>query len=70
MAPLDIPSFATEAEEADWLYEHREEITAYLVAEVGAGRNGIGSRGRWKLMQDQKAREQAEAAATGVSVIR
>ncbi len=27
---LEYPDFASEAEEADWLYEHREELDSYF----------------------------------------
>ena len=55
-----IPAFATEAEEADWWYEHREEIAQDLITAVRAGKNGIGTRGRLKQIRERKAQ-----AATG-----
>ncbi len=54
-----IPAFATEAEEADWWYEHREEITQDLIEAVRAGRNGIGTRGRLQQIRDRWANEEA-----------
>jgi len=53
-----VPSFASEAEEAQWWYDHREETGRALVEASQQGRNGIGSMGRLK-----KLREAAEAAA-------
>jgi hypothetical protein len=33
-----IPKFATEAEEADWLYEHREEHSEVMAKAMREGR--------------------------------
>lgn len=35
---LTYPDFASEAEEADWLYEHREELDLYFSPMVGTVR--------------------------------
>ena len=41
-----IPAFTTEAEEAVWLYERREELGAEMLEELRAGRGGEGSVAR------------------------
>jgi hypothetical protein len=35
---LDVPNFASEAEEADWWFEHRAEVEAELVQAAAEGR--------------------------------
>jgi hypothetical protein len=59
-----IPNFATEAEEAQWWYDHRAETAADLVAAVREGRNGIGTLGRAKLRAEAAAKAEAEQAAS------
>lgn len=54
-----LPKFESEAEEAQWWYDHRDEIGADMLAAVLEGRNGIGTLGRAKL----RAAAQAEAEA-------
>jgi pyocin large subunit-like protein len=58
-----IPVFQSEAEEAQWWYDHREEIGADLVAAMREGRNGIGTLGRAKLRAEAQAKAEAEAQA-------
>jgi hypothetical protein len=58
-----IPKFETEAEEAQWWYDNREQTAADLLAAVREGRNGIGTLGRAKLRAEQ-AKAEAEKAAT------
>jgi hypothetical protein len=62
MEPRRIPVFATEAEEAKWWYENREELAQDFVEARKAGRLGEGSKARWLRMQAEK--KQAELAAT------
>ncbi len=57
-----IPQFANEAEEAQWWYDHREEIGADMLAAVREGRNGIGTLGRAKLRAAAQAEAEAQAA--------
>ncbi len=58
-----IPKFASEAEEAQWWYDHREETAADLIAAVREGRNGIGTLGRAKLRAEAQAKAEAKEAA-------
>jgi hypothetical protein len=60
-----IPVFATEAEEAQWWYDHREEIGADMLAAMREGRNGIGSLGRAKLRAAAEAEAEAKKSKTG-----
>ena len=60
-----IPVFATEADEAQWWYDHRDEIAADMVAAVREGRNGIGTLGRAR--QRQEAAETAARQAQSVT---
>jgi hypothetical protein len=57
-----IPVFQSEAEEAQWWYDHRDEIAADLVAAMHEGRNGIGTLGRAKLRAEAAAKAEAEKA--------
>jgi hypothetical protein len=57
-----IPKFETEAEEARWWYENREELAQDFVNAVREGRAGPGSMAR--LRERQRTRE-AEVAAAG-----
>jgi hypothetical protein len=41
-----VPAFATEAEEAQWWFDHREETGRALVEASQQVRNGEGSLGR------------------------
>jgi hypothetical protein len=59
-----IPKFESEADEAQWWYDHREETARDLVAASQQGRNGIGTLGRAKLREEAEARAQAEQTAT------
>lgn len=60
MKPRIIPVFATEAEEAKWWYDNREELAQDFVEARKAGRLGEGSRARWLRRQAEK--QQAEMA--------
>jgi hypothetical protein len=64
-----IPKFASEAEEAQWWYDHREETAADLIAAVREGRNGIGTLGRAKLRAEAQAKAEAEAKAQAEPVV-
>ena len=64
VSKIKLPRFANEAEEADWWYEHREEIGDELVAAIRSGQNGIGSLGRAKL-RAAAAEAEAKKAKTG-----
>jgi hypothetical protein len=59
-----IPKFATEAEEARWWYENREELAQDFVNAVREGRAGPGSMAR--LRERQRAREAELAAAAPI----
>jgi hypothetical protein len=61
MEPRRIPVFATEAEEAKWWYDNREELAQDFVEARKAGRIGEGSKARWARMQAE--RQQAEQTA-------
>jgi ABC-type taurine transport system substrate-binding protein len=65
VSEIKLPRFANEAEEADWWYEHREEIGDELVAAIRSGQNGIGSLGRAKLRAAAEAEAEAKKAKTG-----
>jgi ABC-type taurine transport system substrate-binding protein len=65
VSKIKLPRFANEAEEADWWYEHREEIGDELVAAIRSGQNGIGSLGRAKLRAAAEAEAEAKKAKTG-----
>jgi hypothetical protein len=63
-----IPKFETEAEEAQWWYDNREQTAADLLAAVRDGRNGIGTLGRAKLRAEQaKAEVEKTAAASNAA---
>jgi hypothetical protein len=44
---LKLPKFENEDEEARWLFDHREELGAELVAASKEGRLGPGTRARY-----------------------
>jgi len=48
MNKLSIPRFANETEEADWWYENRHELAAEMIEALKTGKNGEGSRGRYR----------------------
>ena len=50
MATRRIPVFDTEAEEANWWFEHRVELGDELVAAAREGRLGEGSVSRYARM--------------------
>jgi hypothetical protein len=56
-----IPKFATEAEEADWWFDHREETARAMVEAFQQGRNGIGTLGRARLRAEAQAEAEAQA---------
>jgi hypothetical protein len=64
VSKIKLPRFANEDEEAQWWYDHREEIGADMLAAVREGRNGIGTLGRAKL-RAAAAEAEAEAKKTG-----
>jgi hypothetical protein len=66
MEKIIIPQFASEAEEAQWWFDHREEIGADMIAAVREGRNGIGTLGRAKLRAEAESKAQA-ASQTSTS---
>ena len=55
-----IPKFENEAEEAQWWFDHREEISDDIVAASREGRLGEGSRARFQ----RRMAEQKQGAAT------
>lgn len=52
-----LPAFRSEAEEAEWWYEHREELAEDFTEAVRTGQLGEGTRGRLARIQEQKAKE-------------
>jgi hypothetical protein len=46
MAPKKLPKFASEAEEARWLFNHRDELAQDMVGAIRSGHSEEGSRGR------------------------
>lgn len=61
-----LPKFANEAEEADWWYEHRNEVADDLIAASRAGTLGPGTRVRY---QQRMAKIVAEEAAAKQELI-
>jgi transcription elongation GreA/GreB family factor len=61
MEPRKIPKFATEAEEARWWYDHRDEIAQDIIDASRAGRLGEGSRSRALRRTQETASASAEA---------
>jgi len=60
-----VPVFATEAEEAQWWFDHTEETGHALVEASQQGRNGEGSLGR----HARKLRELAEAESSPPQIL-
>jgi hypothetical protein len=48
MNKLSIPHFENETQEADWWYEKRHEVAAEMIDALKAGKNGEGTRGRYR----------------------
>jgi len=46
METLEVPKFATEAEEADWWYDIREILTDHFIQAAKEGRLGYGTAKR------------------------
>jgi hypothetical protein len=61
-----IPKFESEAEEAKWLYDHREEFAQDFVDAAREGRLGPGIKVRWAERQRKLAAE-AEVATQSAS---
>jgi hypothetical protein len=55
-----IPAFQSEAEEAQWWYDHREEIGADMLAAVREGRTSLSSPSK----RLQRLQELAETKAS------
>jgi len=53
-----MPKFATEAEEAQWWFDHRMELADDMVAAIREGRTGEGSRARAARLKSEAAQEQ------------
>jgi hypothetical protein len=71
MAPKRLPKFASEAEEATWLFNHRGELAQDMVAAIRSGRSGEGSRGRaLRRMLPQQEKPTASAQHVGRTAIR
>ena len=60
MEPRKIPVFATEAEEAQWWYDHREELAQDFVDAAKAGRLGEGSKARFARRMAAKQNQEIE----------
>ena len=52
---MRVPEFQTEAEEAEWLYAHREELAQDIIASAREGRLGEGSVARLARMRQEQA---------------
>jgi hypothetical protein len=66
MAPKRLPKFASEAEEATWLFSHRGELAQDMVAAIRSGHSGEGSRGRaMRRMLPQQNKPASAAQAVG-----
>ena len=64
MALPKMPKFATEAEEAKWWFDHREELADDMVTAIRKGRLGEGSKARWARKQAERLQaEQQESTA-------
>ena len=65
MNKLSIPKFENEAEEARWLFDHREELGAEFVAASKEGRLGPGTRARYlrRLQETEQANGGLQALA-------
>jgi hypothetical protein len=64
-----LPHFASEAEEADWVYEHRDDIADDLVAAMRDGRLGENSRAQWERRKQQETASSSQSSSTpGTSV--
>jgi hypothetical protein len=62
-----IPKFATEAEEANWWFDHREEIADDIVAASREGRLSEGIKARWQRRQAEKQLAANEAHSTSLT---
>ncbi len=62
---MKLPYFENEAAEAQWWYDHREEVSDHLLTALREGRTGEGSVARYA----RKVREaEAANAASGLPV--
>ena len=59
---MQVPAFATEAEEAQWWFEHQDDITAAFIQAGERGELGDGSVAR--IMREQDAREGSTVSTT------
>jgi hypothetical protein len=64
MAPKKLPKFASEAEEARWLFNHRDELAQDMVGAIRSGQSGEGSRGR-ALKRVRPGQELPQSEAQG-----
>jgi hypothetical protein len=55
-----IPVFETEAEEAKWWYDHREELADDFVAAIREGRTGSGVVRRFQMREEAAAQAAKE----------
>jgi hypothetical protein len=60
-----LPKFASEAEEAQWWYDHRDEIADDMIAASREGRLGEGSRARYLRRTQERINSEPEHAAVG-----
>ncbi len=59
-----IPAFETEAEEAQWWFDHREEIGADILAAVREGRTSLSSPSkRLKRLQELRDAKAGQSVA-------
>jgi hypothetical protein len=57
---IELPKFASESQEADWWFDHRDEISDEFVRAAAEGTLGEGSMAR--LARIRKKRSESEAA--------
>jgi len=57
---LKLPKFETEAEEAQWWFDHRDDLSDEFVRRAAEGTLGEGSMGR--ALKRQKVRAESEQA--------
>jgi hypothetical protein len=56
-----MPRFANEAEEAQWIYDHREELSLDFAAAVKNGTLGEGSLARGARKRKEAQRQESAA---------
>ena len=57
MEKLTIPKFENEADEANWAYEHREELAKTFITQYRLGQEGRSSRIELKMLDALQTKE-------------